>query len=95
VNKLDLKKILKSLKLNESSISMILGIFIIIVVGLLVINYFKKTEKGTTVPAVQTEKEGEAVKNEKGELVYTVKKGDTVTIKTPAGPQKYFIVEIK
>ena len=48
-----LKSILKSLKLNESSISMILGAIVIVVVGVLVVNYFK--DRGTTIPGLTTE----------------------------------------
>jgi LysM repeat protein len=40
-NLMDLKKILKLIKLNESTISMILGSLVIIVVGVLVVNYIK------------------------------------------------------
>lgn len=39
--KLDLKKILKAIKLNESSISMVLGAIVLIVVGSLVIKFIK------------------------------------------------------
>ena len=44
---MDLKNILKSLKLNESTISMVLGALVIVVVGILVVNYFKDQGKGT------------------------------------------------
>jgi nucleoid-associated protein YgaU len=54
VNILNLKKTLKKLKLNESTISMVLGAIIIVVVGLLVINYFRK-ETGTTLPVTETQ----------------------------------------
>jgi len=58
VSKLELKSILKALKLNESTISMILGALVIVVVGVLVINYFKGRESGTTLPTgVTTEEE--------------------------------------
>ena len=43
---MDLKKILKAIKLNESTVSMLLGAVIIIVVGVLVVNYFKDRSKG-------------------------------------------------
>ena len=52
---MDLKSILKSLKLNESNISMILGGIVIVVVGLLVVNYFKGIDTGKTLPAIETE----------------------------------------
>lgn len=46
-----LKSALKSLKLNESTISMALGAIVIVVVGLLVVNYFKGLDEGTTLPS--------------------------------------------
>jgi nucleoid-associated protein YgaU len=55
VRKISLKSILKIIKLNESAISMVLGIAIIVIVGILVFNYFKETNKGTTMPAFETE----------------------------------------
>ena len=55
---MNLKSILKALKLNESTISMVLGALVIVVVGVLVINYFKGKETGTTLPTgVTTERE--------------------------------------
>jgi len=38
---MDLKDILKKLKLNEGNISMVLGVLVIVVTGILVVNYFK------------------------------------------------------
>jgi len=46
-----LKSLLKIFKLNESSISTILGIFVIVVVGVLVVNYFRNLDSGTTLPS--------------------------------------------
>lgn len=46
VSKLDLKNILKKLKLNEDNISMVLGVLVIIVTGILVVNYFKSVNGG-------------------------------------------------
>jgi len=43
---LDLKKILKAIKLNESTISMVLGALVIVIVGSLVIKYIRNA-KGT------------------------------------------------
>ncbi len=76
-----LKRLLKSIKLNESTISMILGALVIIVVGALIFNYFRN---------VETPKEQEEIKlgevklvEEEGKLVpealpktYQVKTGD-------------------
>lgn len=52
---MDLKSFLKSIKLNESTISMILGAIVIVVVGLLVINYFRDLDTGSTIPPIGTE----------------------------------------
>jgi nucleoid-associated protein YgaU len=51
----DLKKFLKNLKLNEEAISVFLGALVIVIVGVLIVNYFK--DKGTqTLPeALSTE----------------------------------------
>jgi nucleoid-associated protein YgaU len=56
VNILDLKAILKSIKINESSISMVLGALVIIIVSVLVVNYFKDRGR-STLPFLSTEKE--------------------------------------
>lgn len=39
--KFNLKKFLKTLKLNESTISMVLGVIVIVITAALVVNYFK------------------------------------------------------
>ena len=52
---MNLKLILKALKLNESTISMILGAIVIIVVGVLVVNYFRGQGPGETIPPVDIE----------------------------------------
>lgn len=44
---MDLKEILKAIKLNESTISMILGAGIVLVLGLLIFNYFRSNNKVT------------------------------------------------
>lgn len=43
---MNIKKLLKTIKLNESSISMVLGIIVIVIVGSLVIRYLK-ADRGT------------------------------------------------
>lgn len=43
-----LKSFLKSFKTNESTISMVLGALVVVVVGVLVVNYFK--DRGQTLP---------------------------------------------
>jgi nucleoid-associated protein YgaU len=54
---LDLKATLKTLKINEPTISAILGAIVLITIAILVVNYFKKSVStiSTSVPAVQTE----------------------------------------
>jgi len=69
---LNLKSFLKSLKLNESTISAVLGAIVIVVVGILVVNYFKGREgivpsgsKGSTtenaLPQTHTVVKGESL----------------------------------
>lgn len=54
---MDLKKILKALRLQESNLSMILGAIVIIAIGLFVVNYFRNLDTGTTIPGTGVEKE--------------------------------------
>ena len=53
---MNLKSTLKTIKLSESTISMVLGAIVIIVVGALIINFFKAREEGETIPPVGVEK---------------------------------------
>lgn len=68
--KIDLKKILKTIKLNEENISMVLGAVVIVIVGILIVNYFKDrntgviTDDSTNVTVSQNE--------------HTVTKGETL-----------------
>lgn len=66
----DLKKFLKKLKLNEENISMFFGALVILVLGILIVNYFKD-KKGEIIPANSTEAGKE-------ESAYVVKKGDSL-----------------
>ncbi len=53
---MDLQSLLKKIKLNENNISMILGALILIVIGVIVVNYFKSLSPTDTLPTgVQTE----------------------------------------
>ena len=67
---MNLKSILKSLKLNESSISMILGAIIIVVVGVLVVNYFK--DRGSTIPGLSEENVGKTHTVVAGETLWSI-----------------------
>jgi nucleoid-associated protein YgaU len=51
---LDLKSTLKVIKLNESTISMVLGAVVVLIIGSLVVSYFKGIETGTTLPTSQS-----------------------------------------
>lgn len=73
---MNLKNTLKSIKLNESTISMVLGALVIIVVGVLVVNYFKDREgKGELTPAAT-----QTVSEVKVGKTYTVAKGDNLWV---------------
>lgn len=77
-----LKSLLKKLKLNESTISMFLGFLVVIVIGMLVFNYFKSVN----LPTEEEKKEKEEVSlPETTEIklselpsVYTVKEDDNL-----------------
>jgi len=83
-----IKAILKSLKLNEDTISTILGAIVVVVIGLLVFNYFRSINPQgeiTQQAAIEEATPGavKLVENENGEVVpqglpatYTVEKGD-------------------
>jgi len=73
---LNLKSILKSLKLHESTISMILGAIVIVVVGVLVINYFRGLETGTTLPTGETTEGSTRIRD--GQTFHVVEAGDTL-----------------
>ena len=51
---MNIKKLLKSLKLHESTISMVLGAIVIVVTGVLIINYFEG-KRGETISTIETE----------------------------------------
>lgn len=72
-----LKDVLKKFKLNESTISMFLGALVVVVIGVLIFNYFRSVnhleEEVKTAPEA-----GQAIKLEDLPTVYTVKKGDNL-----------------
>ncbi|MBI2103759.1 LysM peptidoglycan-binding domain-containing protein [Candidatus Woesebacteria bacterium] len=81
VIKLDTKKILKYLKLNESNISMVLGALVIVILGIIVINYFRnqpssEIQTGTSTESQPTEQP--TIKRGEGSVEYTVAKGETL-----------------
>jgi nucleoid-associated protein YgaU len=71
---LNIKAILKALKLNESTVSMILGALVIVVVGVLVVNYFRGQEGSTLPTGVTTEKLG----SKELPTTHTVAAGETL-----------------
>ncbi len=70
--KFDLKKTLKKIKLNEESISMVLGAIVIVIVGILIVNYFKDKSNGAiTDSSTQTASSKEHVVV-KGETLWSI-----------------------
>lgn len=70
--KFNLKSILKSFKLNESTISMVLGAVVIVTVGVLIANYFK--DKGAGSISENGENKTESALSQ----TYLVAKGDSL-----------------
>lgn len=70
----DLKNFLKKLKLNEENISMFLGALVIVIVGILIVNYFKDKRSQITPVALSTQ---ETTQNQIGKT-HTVTKGETL-----------------
>ena len=69
--KFDLKKFLKKIKLNEESISMVLGAIVIVIVGVLIVNYFKDKSSGT-IPATSTQTSAGEHVVVKGETLWSI-----------------------
>src|SRR5581483_3171267 len=70
---MDLKKLLKSIKLHEQELSIMIGILLLVVSGVFVIRYVKnlQTQKQITDNSAATQNINQGQK-------YTVKKGDTL-----------------
>lgn len=66
----------KEIESNQSKVSLVLGALIILVIGILIFNYFSKN-KASLGPAQQTEREQD-VSPDKLPGKYTVKDGDTL-----------------
>jgi len=57
---MNFKGILKNLKLSEQNISMVLGALVVVVIGILIFNYFRgATKQGTVTTPTETEQPGE------------------------------------
>ena len=86
-----IKRILKAIHLNESTLSTLLGALVVVVVGVLILNYVQQTRKGEEIGqeaaaevaqkigdvAVETTEEGKIVPRELSEE-YQVKAGDNL-----------------
>lgn len=71
---MNLKDLLKAIKLNESTISTMLGVLVVVVVGIFVVNYFRSLEPGNTLPTgINTEDLDSDIRS-----TYTVKEGDSL-----------------
>ncbi len=72
---MELKDILKKIKLNEANISMVLGVLVIVVTGILVVNYFRNLNTSnlfkTAGDAAKTQNAGVTAK-------HTVAKGESL-----------------
>ncbi|OGV91203.1 hypothetical protein A3A66_01375 [Microgenomates group bacterium RIFCSPLOWO2_01_FULL_46_13] len=84
-----LKNLLKSLKLNESTISTVLGGLVVVVIGVLLFNYFKSSSTKTVAPeetpAITEPGEVELITDEEGKMTpknlpttHTVLKGENL-----------------
>ncbi|MGB9911130.1 MAG: LysM peptidoglycan-binding domain-containing protein [Microgenomates group bacterium] len=76
-----LKKFLKKIKDNESLISLVLGILVVLVAGALVINYFRNRPKTSLVEEETVKQETTTEtqqETQKLPTLYTVKKGDNL-----------------
>lgn len=70
-----LKKLKKFLKKNDSNISLIIGLVIIVIVGLFIINNYDSTKDGEIIPSIGTESElglGERHIVKKGEDLWKI-----------------------
>jgi len=76
---MNLKSLLKAVKLNESTISMFLGAIVIVIVGILIVNYFRGWESGSTLPTgeITEQQEGPTV-TRNGQTVHIVQPGDNL-----------------
>lgn len=72
-----LGKLENEIQSNQSKVSLVLGALIILVIGILVFNYFNNN-KASLGPAQQTQQEAQDVTPDKLPGKYTVKEGDTL-----------------
>jgi len=65
-----MKEILKQIKLREDTISMVIGALVVIVVGIIVVNFFRSRDTGDTLPT--------GVTTEEQATTHTVARGETL-----------------
>jgi nucleoid-associated protein YgaU len=76
-----LKNLLKALKVNETTVSTVMGAVVVLIVGVLMFNYFKSINTGNEGSISEPAKVVEVVEGEKPENLpntYKVEKGDTL-----------------
>lgn len=71
-------KLETDIKSNQSTLSLVLGALIVLVVGVLIFNYFNRNKNAEVGPAQQTSTEQADVSPESLPGKYTVKEGDTL-----------------
>jgi nucleoid-associated protein YgaU len=71
-------KLESDIRSNQSALNLVLGALIVLVVGVLVFNYFNKNKAGDVGPAQQTQEQQGDVSADKLPGKYTVKDGDTL-----------------
>jgi len=74
--KILLRNILRNLKLHESAISMLLGALVIVVMGIIVVNYFRGVDEGSIVPENSTAQP--VITQGEGSVEYSVGEGETL-----------------
>ncbi len=72
-----LEKVQQDLELNQSSFSLILGILIVVVLGILIFNFFNKSNNTSSTQTQTTDQNGDVTKDALPGK-YTVKDGDTL-----------------
>lgn len=89
---MNLKKILKNLKLSEQNISMILGALVVVAIGILIFNYFQGTAKQGTITTSPQQKNTDEVKliEDGGKMV---PEGLPTTVKVEKGQDLWKIAE--
>ena len=89
---MNLKKILKNLKLSEQNISMILGVLVVVAIGVLIFNYFQGSAKQGTVTAPLQQTNNDEIKliEEEGKMVPA---GLPTTVKVEKGQDLWKIAE--